>query len=160
MYLFGWGTSFHFASQRTDEPYKQAIARHEHYLALKLGLQRGMIALDTGCGVGGPAREIAAFSGAKVIGLNNNAYQVKRAVQFTADQGLSHLVSFVKGNFMSIPYEPATFDAVYAIEATCHAPEKDGVYSEIFKVLKPGASFAAYEWLELVSFKVHKLVII
>ena len=47
---------------------------------------------------------------------------------------------------MAIPYQPATFDAVYAIEATCHAPDKDGVYSEIFRVLKPGSSFAGYEW--------------
>ena len=31
---------------------------------------------DCGCGVGGPAREIASFTGAKVIGINNNAYQV------------------------------------------------------------------------------------
>ena len=29
-----------------------------------------------GCGVGGPAREIARFSEAHVTGLNNNAYQV------------------------------------------------------------------------------------
>jgi predicted methyltransferase len=27
---------------------------------------------------------------------------------------------------------------VYAIEATVHAPTWEGVYSEIFKVLKPG----------------------
>jgi predicted methyltransferase len=27
---------------------------------------------------------------------------------------------------------------VYAIEATVHAPTWDGVYGEIFKVLKPG----------------------
>lgn len=35
-----------------------------------------------------------------------------------------------------------TYDAIYAIEATCHAPSKVGIYSEIFRVLKPGALFA------------------
>ncbi|KAJ7073957.1 delta-sterol C-methyltransferase [Mycena amicta] len=35
------------------------------------------------------------------------------------------------------------FDAVYAIEATCHAPS--WVYGEIMKVLKPG-TFGVYEW--------------
>jgi hypothetical protein len=34
----------------------------------------------------------------------------------------------------------------YAIEATCHAPSRQGVYGEIFRVLKPGARFACYEW--------------
>lgn len=40
-----------------------------------------------------------------------------------------------------------TFDAVYAIEATVHAPSLEGVYSEIFRVLKPGGTFGVYEWL-------------
>ena len=33
---------------------------------------------------------------------------------------------------------PLQTNAVYAIEATVHAPTFQGVYSEIFKILKPG----------------------
>ena len=51
---------------------------------------------DCGCGVGGPARQIAAFSGAKIVGLNNNAYQVSRATKTTKAENLSHLVTYVK----------------------------------------------------------------
>ena len=40
-----------------------------------------------------------------------------------------------------------TFDAVYAIEATVHAPSLEGIYSQIFRVLKPGGVFGVYEWL-------------
>jgi sterol 24-C-methyltransferase len=40
-----------------------------------------------------------------------------------------------------------SFDAVYAIEATVHAPSLEGVYSQIFRVLKPGGVFGVYEWL-------------
>ena len=47
---------------------------------------------------------------------------------------------------LSSIFPPASFDGVYAIEATCHAPERRGVYGEIFKVMKPGAVFACYEW--------------
>lgn len=46
---------------------------------------------------------------------------------------------------MSFPSN--TFDAVYAIEATVHAPDLVGVYSEIFRVLKPGGVCGVYEWL-------------
>jgi sterol 24-C-methyltransferase len=46
---------------------------------------------------------------------------------------------------MSFP--EASFDAVYAIEATVHASSLEGVYSEIFRVLKPGGVFGVYEWL-------------
>ena len=42
---------------------------------MKLGIQPGDVVLDVGCGVGGPAREIATFSGCNVVCLNNNDYQ-------------------------------------------------------------------------------------
>lgn len=44
-------------------------------------------------------------------------------------------------------FEPNTFDFVYAIEATVHAPSLEGIYGQIFKVLKPGGVFGVYEWL-------------
>ena len=44
-------------------------------------------------------------------------------------------------------YQNNTFDAVYAIEATVHAPSLEGIYSEIYRVLKPGGVFGVYEWL-------------
>lgn len=46
----------------------------------------------------------------------------------------------VKGDFMKLreQFGENSFDAVYAIEATCHAPSWEGVYSEIKHVLKPG----------------------
>lgn len=46
---------------------------------------------------------------------------------------------------MSFPEN--SFDAVYAIEATVHAPSLEGIYSQIFRVLKPGGVFGVYEWL-------------
>ena len=82
------------------EPFFQALARHEHFLAHHLQLQPGMRVLDVGCGVGGPAREIARFSDVKIVGLNNNLYQVDRAKKYTAKAGLSDQVEFVKGDFM------------------------------------------------------------
>jgi sterol 24-C-methyltransferase len=57
------------------------------------------------------------------------------------------LQTFVKGDFMQMSFPENSFDAVYAIEATVHAPSLEGVYSQIFKVLKPGGVFGVYEWL-------------
>ncbi|PSR93994.1 sterol 24-c-methyltransferase [Coniella lustricola] len=147
IYEYGWGQSFHFCRFSVGEPFHQAIARHEHYLAHQINIQEGMNVLDVGCGVGGPAREIAKFTGANIVGLNNNDYQIERATQYAAKEKLSNQLTYVKGDFMQMPFPDNTFDAVYAIEATVHAPKLEGVYSEIFRVLKPGGTFGVYEWL-------------
>jgi len=145
-YEFGWGQSFHFAPRKTWESFETSIRRHEMYLAHNIRLFEGMTALDAGCGVGGPARCISVFADCKVVGLNNNAYQLERAKKLTEQYGLSDQVSYIKGDFMNIPFEENTFDAIYAIEATCHAPDKTAVFKELFRVLKPGSYFGCYEW--------------
>jgi len=145
-YEWGWGLSFHFAPRHRGESLQASIARHEHFLALRLGLKPGMKVLDVGCGVGGPMMEIARFSGATVVGINNNAYQVSRGEKHVKSFGLTGLASFVKGDFMHLPFPDNTFDSIYAIEAICHAPDKVGIYTELMRVLKPGGKFACYEW--------------
>lgn len=148
LYEYGWGQNFHFARYYPGEAFYQAIARHEHYLAHSMALKPKVRVLDVGCGVGGPAREIARFAGVEIVGLNNNDYQIARAEKYTRKAGLEDQISFVKGDFMKLveQFGPDSFDAVYAIEATCHAPTWEGVYGEIFKVLKPGGTFGLYEW--------------
>ncbi|TQS34327.1 hypothetical protein Golomagni_05294 [Golovinomyces magnicellulatus] len=147
LYEYGWGQSFHFCRYGYGEPLHQATARHEHYLAAKIGINDGDEVLDVGCGVGGPAREIAKFTGAHITGLNNNDYQIERAKKYASKEGLSHQLKFVKGDFMQMSFPDNSFDHVYAIEATVHAPSLEHVYTEIFRVLKPGGVFGVYEWL-------------
>ncbi|PLW36966.1 hypothetical protein PCANC_06777 [Puccinia coronata f. sp. avenae] len=148
LYEYGWGQNFHFARYYKGEAFAQGIARHEHYLAAQIGIKENMKVLDVGCGIGGPAREICSFTDANIVGINNNIFQVDRAIKYSAKAGLSHKLTFEKGDFtkMAPQFGENTFDAVYAIEATVHAPECEAVYGEVFKVLKPGGIFGLYEW--------------
>ncbi|KAH9710074.1 Cycloartenol-C-24-methyltransferase [Citrus sinensis] len=145
-YEFGWGESFHFAPRWKGESLRESIKRHEHFLALQLGLKSGQKVLDVGCGIGGPLREIAQFSSTSVTGLNNNEYQITRGKELNRFARVDKTCNFVKADFMKMPFPDNSFDAVYAIEATCHAPDAYGCYKEIYRVLKPGQYFAAYEW--------------
>ncbi len=145
-YEFGWGQSFHFAPREKGEAFKDSLVRHERYLADALRLRPGMRVLDVGCGVGGPMREIARYSGATVVGVNNNAYQIERGERHTERAGLSAQCSFLKADFMNLPLDDNSIDAIYAIEATCHAPDKTALFSELRRVLKKGGEFAGYEW--------------
>lgn len=146
-YEYGWSSSFHFSRYYKGEAFRQATARHEHFLAHKMNLNENMKVLDVGCGVGGPGREITRFTDCEIVGLNNNDYQIERANHYAKKYHLDHKLSYVKGDFMQMDFEPESFDAVYAIEATVHAPVLEGVYSEIYKVLKPGGVFGVYEWV-------------
>ncbi|CAD6257394.1 unnamed protein product [Miscanthus lutarioriparius] len=140
-----WGQSFHFAPRWHGETLGESIKRFEHFIALQLGLKKGMKVLDVGCGIGGPLREIARFSSTDITGLNNNAYQISRGKELNFSAGLSEQCNFVKGDFMNIPFPDNTFDAAYAIEATIYAPDVLGAYREIYRVLKPGQYFALDE---------------
>ncbi|OLL26572.1 Sterol 24-C-methyltransferase erg-4 [Neolecta irregularis DAH-3] len=146
-YEFGWCKSFHFSRYYPGEPFHQAMARHEHYIASKMNIQDNYNVLDVGCGVGGPACEISTFTDANITGLNINDYQIERARNYIARRGLSEKIKFVKGDFMQMPFDDASFDAAYAFEATCHASKLEGVYGEIYRVLKPGGICGMNEWV-------------
>jgi len=148
LYEYGWSESFHFCRFYKGEAFLQGLARHEHYLGHMMQLKPGMRVLDVGCGVGGPAREISTFADVNIVGVNNNDFQIQRATKKTAKAGLSDKVSFVKADFMTLSeqFGENSFDAIYAIEATCHAPTFEGIYGEILKCLKPGGIFGVYEW--------------
>src|SRR5262245_53823366 len=101
-YEYGWGHSFHFATRFKGETMREATARFEHVIALRLGLRPGLHVLDVGCGVGGPMRTIARFSGASILGVNNNDYQVMRANAHIRTAGLECLCSVRKGDYMAL----------------------------------------------------------
>jgi sterol 24-C-methyltransferase len=145
-YEWGWGTSFHFADRRKGESFQQSILRHEYYLAGRLGVNKGSLLLDCGCGIGGPARNMAKFSEANIKAITINQFQVDRGNAICKRDGLDDKVQLVQGDFMKLPFPDNHFDGVYAIESTCHAPDRSKVYSEILRVLKPGGIFACYEW--------------
>ena len=143
---YGWGRSFHFAPREAGESFRSSLARHERRLAHVLELKPGMVVADIGSGVGGPLMEIARYSGSHIVGINSNAYQIERARKYVGEAGLSDLADFLHCDFLKVDAEDESFDAAYSIEATCCSPDKPSVYGEIFRLLKPGACFAAYEY--------------
>lgn len=145
-YEYGWGESFHFGVRHKGENLPNSLLRHELWLASKLGIKEGDVAADIGCGIGGPMRNIARFSGAKIVGVNNNAYQIKNGTKYNKAKELDHLCSFLHSDFMNIKCDNETFDCAYAIEATCHAPDKVPCFKEVNRILKPGGLFCGYEW--------------
>ena len=143
---FGWNESLHFAPLTPGETLEEAIVNHQHLMIERLGLREGMRIVDIGCGVGGPMRRVARQSGATVVCLNNNKRQLEEARRRNLKAGLNHKAEYIECNFMDMSIiEANSFDAGYAIESTCHAPDKQRAFAEICRVLKPGALFWGQE---------------
>lgn len=145
-YERGWGNSFHFAPRYKGESFDTSILRHEHFLAAKLNLLAKHRVLDLGCGIMGPARNIARISGANITGLTINQYQVDRSKVLNEQSSVGHLLDVRQGDFMNIPFPDDSFDRLYAIEALCHAPDLIDVYKQILRKLKPGGRACFYQW--------------
>jgi len=147
-YLHGWGRSFHFGVRKKGETLEESLVRHEFYLIDKLGLNEGEKCLDLGCGVAGPMLNIARKYKAEIVGINNSPYQVKKAKEFINNAGLENFCSLIEVDWMFIPLPDASFDRAYSIEASLHAADKRvDLFKEIYRLLKPGAMFAGYEWV-------------
>jgi len=144
--VFGWSESLHFAPLSPHESLQDSQARHQRLMIAKLELQEGMTVIDVGCGIGGPMRRVVQEGGVRVVGVNNNEIQLNRARSLNADAGIGHMSDFLACSFMDMSaIADGTFDRGYAIESTCHAPDKAGAFAEIYRVLKPGALFWGQE---------------
>ena len=144
--VWGWGESLHFAPLTPHESLEESKVRHQRAMISELELQKGMTVVDVGCGVGGPMRRFVREAGVRVVGININEIQLEEARRLNAEAGLDHLVDFETCSFMDMSaIEDDTFDRGYAIESTCHAPDKQRCFEEVFRVLKPGALFWGQE---------------
>jgi len=82
-------------------------------LATAAGLEPSTRVLDIGCGIGGPARYLAATFGCQVIGVDLSSSFVDAATYLTASCGLSDRVTFQVGDALHPSFEDSAFDAVF-----------------------------------------------
>lgn len=108
----------------------------------------GKTVLDIGCGSGGITLHLAGKHGAAhVTGFDVEAPVIARAKQRAESEGLSARVDFVQAPPGRLPFADASFDIVFSKDALLHVPDKDALFADIFRLLKPGGTFAASDWL-------------
>ena len=103
--------------------------------------------LDVGCGIGGPAMEMAVQHGAHVVGIDLEAPLVARAAQAAERRGLTARCRFRVVEPGALPFADAEFDIVISSGAVTQTEEVAALFSEFFRVLRPGGWFSCYEWL-------------
>ncbi len=128
-------------------------------LARLAGLQAGTHVLDAGCGLGGPARTLAAEFGCTVIGLDLTKDFCLAAEMLTLRLGLSGKVSFRRGNVLELPFDDATFDVVWLQHVAMNVPDKLRLFEQAGRVLKPGGTLALLTVLACAVEPIHYPVI-
>lgn len=111
----------------------------------KLGLVAEEMVLDVGSGIGGPARTMAEQAGCKVTGIDLTAEYVEIAQTLSHLTGLQDQTEFRHASALSMPFESETFDAALTMHVAMNIADRNRLYCEIARVLKPGARFCAYD---------------
>jgi MPBQ/MSBQ methyltransferase len=114
-------------------------------LAGMAGIRPGQEVLDVGSGVGGPARRFASKFGARVCGVELGESIHKTALALTSLVGLQEQVRFKQGSALALPFEDGMFDAVIMQHIAMQVAEKERLFGESIRVLKPGGILALHE---------------
>ena len=108
----------------------------------------GASVLDIGCGLGGPAVALAAKHGAgTVIGVDIQREQIELARALAKRRGVTDRTDFRLVEPGHLPFEEATFDVVFSMGAFVQIPEKERLFGDILRVLRPGGTLAANDWV-------------
>ena len=95
--------------------------------------------LDVGCGAGTDTLIAAQMVGAagSVTGIDMTPEMVAKARRSAAVMGVAH-VEIVEGSAEQLPFGDASFDVVISNGVIDLIPDKDAVFAEITRVLRPG----------------------
>jgi arsenite methyltransferase len=95
--------------------------------------------LDLGSGAGMDSLVAAQMVGSEgsVTGVDMTAAMLERARRAAGELGVRH-VRFVEGQAEQLPFDDASFDVVISNGVIDLIPDKDAVFSELFRVLRPG----------------------
>jgi ubiquinone/menaquinone biosynthesis C-methylase UbiE len=114
-------------------------------LSVMVDIRRDHAVLDVGSGVGGPARRMASRYGASVWGVELSESLYHTAVRLTKLVGLQEHVRFKHASALDLPFPSETFDVVVLQHIAMQIAEKEQLFEECARVVKPGGCLAMHE---------------
>ncbi len=130
--------------KQLDQFHVRGLAASEE-LAKALDIKSEDKVLDVGSGLGGPARFLAATYGCQVTGIDLTAQFVEVSNMLAEKTGLADKLHFDVGDAVHLPYPDGSFDIAWTQHVAMNIHDRDGLYASVFRVLKPGGSFAIYD---------------
>lgn len=128
-YTMGYGDDGNMLSYRDAPTHAAFFLPH---------LQSGMSLLDGGCGPGTITLGLAnAIFPGNAVGIDIGEDPVNNARNLAQEQGITN-IRFEVGSLNELPFENASFDAVFSHNVLEHLEKPEVALSEIYRVLKPG----------------------
>lgn len=109
-----------------------------------LQLAPGDVLLDLACGRGGYGLELAARTGARLIGIDFATEAIRQAAELTALRGIA--AEFRVGDMASTGLPDAAVDGVVVVDAIHFPPDPAAAYAELARVLRPGGRAVLTCW--------------
>ncbi len=114
-------------------------------LAKVLNLEAGSAVLDIGCGLGGPARFLAATYRCRVTGIDLSQPFIDVATMLTKRCGLNESIRYHQADALNLPFADASFTHAWTQHVAMNFADRTRFYSEARRVLKPGGLLAIYD---------------
>ena len=107
---------------------------------------KDLLVADFGSGSGGGAVALARNHGARVIGLELERPLVERSDRIAVEAGVSGQVEFRCVEPGPLPLEDESIDAFCTSGVLIHVPDRDAMFQEVMRVLRPGGWLLGYDW--------------
>jgi len=101
--------------------------------------------LDAGCGLGGPARYLAATYDCTVLGVDLSPDFIDAAKYLSERSGLIGRTDFRVGDALNLPANGGAYDLVWMQHVAMNIADRDRLYREVHRVLQPGGRLALFD---------------
>ena len=101
--------------------------------------------LDVGCGLGGAARYLASRYKNRVTGIDLTPEYIETGKVLCSWLNLDEYITLEQGSALSMPFQDSSFDGGYMLHVGMNIDDKESLFAEIFRVLKPGSTFGVYD---------------
>jgi demethylmenaquinone methyltransferase/2-methoxy-6-polyprenyl-1,4-benzoquinol methylase len=107
----------------------------------------GDLILDVASGTAGVAIQLAARTGAKVVGVDLTEQMLAQGQHNVAAAGRARQIRLVAGRAEQLPYPDQSFDSLTFTYLLRYVQDPQAVLTELARVVKPGGRVASLEFM-------------